>query len=231
MLPEFILERAQQLGLDIIAVTDHNSAENAGAVIHAAAGTGITVWPGMEVQSREEVHLLCLFDTLAQAIRWQEVVYASLPSLKNKPAVFGEQVILSIDGEPVGYNDRLLATSTLLTVEEVAQQVCAIGGACIPAHVDRPAYSILANLGFVPPGLAIHGVEISHLLSPKDARARFPHLAGYGLIASSDAHRLSEMRRRTTLRLAAPTVAELSLALAGRDDRGVWVDGTRTTAS
>jgi hypothetical protein len=229
MLPEFVLERAVELGLDIVAVTDHNSSENAAAMIHAATDTGIVVWPGMEVQSREEAHLLCLFDRLDQALAWQEIVYASLPRLKNKPAVFGEQVVLAPDGEPVGYNDRLLATSTFLSVEEVVQGVRGLGGLCLPAHVDRPMYSLIANLGFVPPELDIPGVEISHLLGPKEARSRYPQLARYGLIADSDAHRLSEMRRRTTLKLAHRTVAELALALAGIGDRGVWVDGVRST--
>jgi PHP family Zn ribbon phosphoesterase len=229
MLPELILERAQELRLDLVAVTDHNSAENAAAMLHMAAGTGIIVWPGMEVQSREEAHLLCLFDTLTQVARWQEIVYANLPPLKNKPAVFGEQVVLGPDGEPIGYNDRLLATSTFLAVEEVVQGVADLGGLCIPAHVDRPAYSLIANLGFIPSDLGIPGVEISHLLGPQEVRARFPQLVRYGLIADSDAHRLSEMRRRTTLKMVEPTVAELARALAGVGERGVWVDGVRSS--
>jgi hypothetical protein len=164
MLPDLIVARAQEEGLDLIAVTDHNSAENAAAVIRAGQGTGIVVWPGMEVQSREEVHLLCLFDTLEQALRWQETVYASLPPLKNRPEIFGEQVVLAADGEPIGYNERLLATSTSLSVEEVVRGVRALGGLCVPAHVDRPMYSIIANLGFIPADLDIPGVEISHPL-------------------------------------------------------------------
>jgi 3',5'-nucleoside bisphosphate phosphatase len=229
MLPEFIIERAGELGLDIIAVTDHNSCENAAAMIRAAEGTSIDVWPGMEVQSREEAHLLCLFDTLDQALAWQAVVYASLPPLKNRPSVFGEQVVLAADGEPMAYNDRLLATSTFLSVEEVVRGVSDLGGLCIPAHVDRPMYSIIANLGFIPPDLDIPGVEISHLLGAKEARVRFPQLARYGLIADGDAHRLNEMCRRSTLKMAHRTTAELALALAGVGDRGVWVDGVRAT--
>lgn len=228
MLPELILERAGELGLDLIAVTDHNSAENAAAMLHAAEDTAITVWPGMEVQTREEVHLLCLFDRLPQALAWQAVVYANLPPGRNKPAVFGEQVVLAEDGEPLSYNDRLLQTSTFLSVDEVATQVQGLGGLCIPAHVDRPVYSIIANLGFVPPELALPGVEISPLITARDARARFPQLARYGLIANGDAHRLCEMLRRTTLKLAHRTVAELALALAGEGERGVWVDGMRS---
>jgi PHP family Zn ribbon phosphoesterase len=228
MLPEFILERAQELGLNLIAVTDHNSAENAAAMLSTAKGAGITVLPGMEVQTREEVHLLCLFDTLEQVVDWQQVVYAHLPPLKNKDQVFGTQVVLDVDGEPVGTNDRLLATSVSLSVDQVVQRVRGLRGLCIPSHVDRPAYSLIANLGFIPPDLEVVGVEISHLVGPKEARARFPQLEHYSLVADGDAHRLKEMARRTTLKMAEPTVAEIALALAGEGDRGVWVDGIQS---
>ncbi len=231
MLPEFILEQAQELGLQIIAVTDHNSAENAAAVVNAARGTTVTVLPGMEVQTREEVHLLTLFDTLDQAVCWQEQVYANLPPLKNDEAVFGEQLLLDADGEPAGYLDRLLLTSTYFSVEDVVQRVCDLGGLCIPAHVDRTMYSIISNLGFVPPELDIVGVEISTNIGPVEVRERFPQLARYSLVANGDAHRLKEMVRRTTLKTEAPTVAELSLALAGAEGREVWVDGLRSGAT
>jgi PHP family Zn ribbon phosphoesterase len=209
----------------MIAAADHNSAENAAAMFIAAQGTGITVLPGMEVQTREEVHLLCLFDTLEQVALWQKEVYAHLPPLKNKEKVFGAQVVLDVTGEPVGYNERLLLTSASLSTEQVVQRVRELNGLCIPAHVDRPAYSVIANLGFIPPGLGIRGVEISHLVGPRTARARFPELEQYSLVASSDAHRLKDINRRTTFKVAAPTVAEISLALAGEGGRGVWVDG------
>ena len=231
MLPDFILEQAQELGLQIIAVTDHNSAENAAAVVNAARGTTVTVLPGMEVQTREEVHLLTLFDTLDQAVCWQEQVYTNLPPLKNDEAAFGEQLVLNADGEPADYLDRLLLTSTYFSVEDVVQRVCDLGGLCIPAHVDRTMYSIISNLGFVPPELDIVGVEISTNIGPVEARERFPQLARYSLVASGDAHRLKEMVRRTTLKMEAPTVAELSLALAGAEGREVWVDGLRSGAT
>jgi PHP family Zn ribbon phosphoesterase len=225
MLPEFIVERAQALGLNLVAVTDHNAAENVAAVIAAAEGTGITVLPGMEVQTREEVHVLCLFDTLEQALTWQGDVYGHLPRLKNKEEVFGTQIVLAPDGNPLGINDRLLLTSTGFSVEEVVQRVRRLEGLCIPAHVDRPAYSIIANLGFVPPDLAVAGVEISQLVGVEEARKRFPQLASLSLVGNSDAHRLKDMVRRTTFKMERATVAEVALALAGEGGRGVWVDG------
>ncbi len=224
MMPEFILERAQQLGLGLIAITDHNSAENVTVMLAAAQGTGVTVLPGMEVQTREEVHLLCLFDTLDQVTRWQEEVYAHLPPLKNKEDVFGVQVVLNVE-RGLNYNERLLLTSTSFSVEEVVQRVRNLNGLCIPAHVDRPAYSIIANLGFIPPDLGLTGVEISHLVSLKEARTRFPELERYSLVASSDAHRLKDMTVRTTFKMVEATIEELSLALAGEGGRALWVDG------
>jgi PHP family Zn ribbon phosphoesterase len=230
MLPELIVERAQELGLQIIAVTDHNSAENVAAVVNAAQHTGITVLPGMEVQTREEVHLLTLFDTLEQMASWQEQVYASLPPLVNDEALFGEQLVLDAAGEPLGYLERLLMTSTDFSVEDVVQLVQELDGLCVPAHVDRTMYSIIANLGFVPPELDVAGVEISTNIGPVEARERFPQLSRYSLVANGDAHRLREMVRRTTYRMAAPTVAEIGLTLAGVEAREVWVDGLRSGA-
>lgn len=231
MLPELIVRQAQELGLKIIAVADHNSAENAAAVINAARGTGVTVLPGIEVQTREEVHVLTLFDTLEQVTSWQEQVYNSLPPLKNDESSFGEQLMLDADGEPTGYLDRLLLTSTSFSVEEVVQRVVGLNGLCIPAHVDRTAYSIISNLGFIPPELDVVGVEISSNIGPVEARRRFPQLARYSLVANGDAHRLEEMGRRTTLKMAEATVAELSLALAGEGGREVWVDGVSSVRS
>ena len=225
MLPDLIVERAQALALNLIAVTDHNSAENAAAVINAAQGTEIVVLPGMEVQTREEVHVLCLFDTLEQALAWQGIVYGHLPRLKNKEETFGTQIVLDPRGDPIGLNGRLLLTSTHLSVEEVVRRVQQLEGLCIPAHVDRPAYSIIANLGFVPPDLGVAGVEISQLVGVEEARRRFPQLAGLSLVGNSDAHRLKDMVRRTTLKMERATVAEVALALAGEGGRGVWVDG------
>lgn len=225
MLPELIVERAQELGLGLVAVTDHNSAENSAAMLAAARETGIAVLPGMEVQTREEVHLLCLFDTLEQVTCWQREVYDHLPLLRNRDDVFGTQVVLDVSGAIVGRNDRLLMTSTSFTVEQAAHRVHGLDGVCIPAHVDRPAYSIIANLGFVPPGLDIVGVEISPNTGPVQAREDYPQLASYSLVAGGDAHRLGEVTRRMTLKMADASVAEISLALAGAHGRGAWIDG------
>lgn len=223
MIPPLIVAQARKLGLEAIAVTDHNSAENAESVMSAGAAAGLTVWPGMEVESREEVHLVCWFDTLEQDLAWQEIVYSRLPALSNPADKFGGQYVVDAEGEFVRENGRLLLTSTDMPVEEIVAEVRRLGGLCIPAHVDRPSYSLIANLGFVPPDLALEAVEVSQLTTPEDACRRFPQLAGYTVIVNGDAHRLSEMVSRTMIKVESLTIAELRLALAGRDERRVIV--------
>ena len=221
MIPPLIVRRACELGLGLIAVTDHNTAENVSAVCEAAEGTGVVVLPGMEVQTREEVHILCLFDTLAQVMDLQELVYAHLPALKNQESLFGAQYVVDKTGDLVRVNERLLLISTKLSVEELVAGVRERGGLPIAAHVDRPTYSLLSSLGFIPEGLALGAVEITHRISPEEARARFPELRQWPLVMSGDAHRLSEMRAGTFFCVQRPTVAELELALKGACGRMV----------
>ena len=219
MIPPLIVQRALQLGLAVIAVTDHNCAANARAVVGAARGTGLVVLSGMEVQTREEVHMLCLFDTPEQDDLWQDAVWAALPQIPNNDALFGEQYVVDSTGDYVYTEHRMLAASTSMSVEQVVAGVNALGGICIPAHVDRSSYSLLSNLGFVPPGLPIAGVELSHLTTPRKIVQLFPQLASYGMIMDGDAHRLAEMTALTEVELEAATVSELRLALAVQGGR------------
>jgi PHP family Zn ribbon phosphoesterase len=224
MIPPLIVQRALALHLDVIAITDHNSADNAGAVIDAAAalaGPDLTVLPGMEVTTREEAHMLCLFDTLEQVREWQETVHAALPQRQNNTKLFGEQYVVDATGKYIRTEERLLATATSLSVEHTVRHVNALGGICLPAHVDRPSYSILTSLGFIPPQLDIAGIEMSSLTSLKKTVKWGAVLDSWGVLVNSDAHRLNEMSARTQIRVAAPTVAEIRLALDGGNGRGL----------
>jgi len=223
MIPPLIVRRARELTLGIIAITDHNSAENVSAVIEAAQGTELTVLPGMEVQTREEVHLLCLFDTVEQVLDWQEVVYEHLPPMKNRAEVFGAQFVVDATGDFLHYNDRLLLTSASLSVEEVASGVEERAGLCIPAHVDRPSFSLLANLGFVPQGASFAAIEVTGHTSTRELRQRHQGLAEYAIIRSGDAHRLDEMINSTVLTIEQPTIAEIFMAFQSQKGRKVKV--------
>nr|MBC7246099.1 PHP domain-containing protein [Chloroflexota bacterium] len=226
MIPPLIVKRAGELALGIIAITDHNSAENVAAVMEAAQGFELRVLPGMEVQTKEEVHLLCLFDSLKQVLDWQDVVYAHLPPLRNNPEFFGPQFVVDATGDFVRYNEKLLSTATSLSVEEVVTGVVQRGGLCIAAHIDRPSFSLLANLGFVPPGVPFAAMEITRWANANELQHHHPSLVGYSFICSGDAHRLDEMCNLTILTLAEPTIAEISLALRGEQGRKVKVLAT-----
>ncbi len=214
MIPPLIVRRALELGLNLIAVTDHNAAANCAAVMQAAEGTGLVVLPGMELQTAEEVHMLCLFETLEQVLTWQGVVFDHLPDLPNDEAVFGGQYVVDRDGDYIRTEGRLLATSTDLTIEEAARRVTTLGGLPIPAHIDRPTFSLLANLGFVPPDLPVPALEIFRLTEPVALVPQHPEIEAYPLMRNSDAHQLSDMRPGILFPAAEPSFAALRFALA-----------------
>jgi PHP family Zn ribbon phosphoesterase len=193
MIPPLIVERALSAGLDLIAITDHNASANAGAVIDAARGTGLKVLPGIELQTREEVHLLCLFDTLEQLAAWQIEVDRTLPHLHNRAETLGEQFVVDAAGDFVRREERLLLVSANIVLENAVARVKALGGIAIPAHIDRPANGLIALLGFVPPLLSVAALEISPNVSRDAARARFHLPEDAALIRSSDAHWLDAL--------------------------------------
>jgi 3',5'-nucleoside bisphosphate phosphatase len=219
MIPPLIIAAAQEMGINVLGITDHNASANAAAVMEAAQGSGITVLPGMELQTQEEVHLLCLFDSMHQLQAWQAVVDAALPELQNRPEFFGEQFVVDATGDFVRREERLLLTSCSLTLEEACQQAAALGGLVIPAHVNRKAYGLIQTLGFIPGSLAVDGLEISRHLSPTEACQALPQLAGYPLVQNGDAHRLDELMGVNEFTVEAANVAELRLALHGQQGR------------
>jgi predicted metal-dependent phosphoesterase TrpH len=225
MTPPAIVARAVGLGIDILAVADHNTAENVPAMVMAARRTPLTIVPGLELQTREEVHVVCLFPDLETTLDWQEEVYRRLPDQKNREDLLGKQWVCDANGRMVGKMDRLLLTSAAISLDEAVAAVNARQGLAIPAHIDRPAYSILAHLGFVPGGIGIAACEVSNRVDLSQVRSRYPSLRDVSLIVSSDAHRLSELNgSRTRYLLARPELPEIGKALAGLEGRKVRVD-------
>jgi PHP family Zn ribbon phosphoesterase len=224
MIPPLLVQEALAKGVNLIAITDHNTTVNIEAVQKAARGTDLTVWPGMELQTVEEVHLLCLFDKLDQAAAWQQEVEIRLPPLKNNADYFGEQFVVDETGEFIRRETRLLLTSAKLSLTEAVTGVQRLGGLVIPAHVNRTAFSLIANLGFVPPNIPFDALEISRHITPEQAYNKFPQLKQYPLIQSGDVHYLHEFLGATVCQLAAPTIAELKLALHHQAGRSVIIN-------
>ncbi len=219
MIPPLIVQEALERAITLIAITDHNASANVAAVQAAAAGSGLTVLPGMELQTQEEVHVLCLFETLEQLLAWQEVVDRHLPALENNPDLFGEQFVVDASGDFICRDTRLLLTSSTLSIDVVFEQVQAMGGLVIPAHVDRKAFGLLTNLGFISPDWPLEALEVSRHLKPTEAVLKFPQLAGYPIIQGGDVHRLEEYMGVSEFNVAAPSLAELRLALRQQSGR------------
>jgi 3',5'-nucleoside bisphosphate phosphatase len=218
MIPPFIVATAIERGLDIIAITDHNSAENVEAVMQAAQGTSLKVLPGMECESVEGVHLVCLFSRVIDVLRMQEIVYEHLPDLPNKAETFGAQFVVDSEGEFIRYNERLLLIPTTLTIEEIVEHVKPLGGLVMPAHIDRKAYGIYGALGFLPDSPSFDVLEISRHITPDQARDKYPDIGIRKLFRSSDAHRLEEIGTGCTiLDLPTRTLEALKQAIANPD--------------
>jgi 3',5'-nucleoside bisphosphate phosphatase len=223
MIPPLVVAESIERGLGMIAITDHNSTANIRSVIKAAEGSDLRIFPGMELQTREEVHLLCLFDKMEQVDQLQALVDRHYPEMKNKPDFFGEQFIVDETGDFIKREDRLLITSVDISFEESVKEVHNLGGLAIPAHVNRKAYGLFANLGFIPQGLKVDALELSRHLSMADAQKFYPQVSGYPLLIGGDAHRLDEILGINEFNIQHRNIAEIKMALMGLDGRSVEI--------
>jgi PHP family Zn ribbon phosphoesterase len=220
MSPRRIVAEAVERGIDVIGIADHNSAENVVAVSRAA-GERITVLSGLEVTSREEVHVLALFDSPASALGLQALVYENLPG-ENDEETFGMQPIVNEHDEVEGFSPRLLIGATALPLEDIVDRIRRDGGLAIAAHVDREAFGIIAQLGFVPPALPLSALEVSGRKTRAEALALYSEGGRYPVIRSSDAHAPEEIgAATTTFVLDSPTCAEIGRGLKGELGRKV----------
>jgi hypothetical protein len=219
MIPPLIIEEALSKNINLIAVTDHNAIDNINAVIKAAVGTSITVMPGIELQTREEIHSLCLFDSLDQAAQFYKQIQNTFPDIKNNAEFFGEQFVVDETGEFIRREERLLITSSSLTLKEAWEKVIAFGGILIPAHVNRTTFGLLPVLGMVPTDIDLQIIEISCHTSFLQAINQYPQLSNYSLIQGGDAHTLEDIQGWNQFTILEPTIKEIMLALKGQSGR------------
>ncbi|HJX59948.1 MAG TPA: PHP domain-containing protein [Thermodesulfobacteriota bacterium] len=217
MSPESILTAAKKKGIDIIGICDHNSSENSPGVFNAAKRMPIKVLPGLEVTSREEVHVLALFDNLETALRLQEHVYENLPG-KNDEEAFGRQVIVNEKEEVEGFSDKLLIGATTIPLEEVIRLIHSWGGLAIASHIDREAFSLIGQLGFIPKNLALDALEISPRIPVEEAMKTYAY--DYPITCSSDAHSPDDIGKGYTIfLLEEASLAEIKKALKNEEGR------------
>jgi hypothetical protein len=224
MTPPAIVARALETGLAMIAVCDHNTGGNVGAV-KRAAGTRLAVIAGVELTSVEECHILGLFPGTAGAERAGAEATALLPGADDAYAsLFGEQLLLDAAGARVGVEPAALAAATTLSVERVVDLVHRHDGVAIAAHIDRRSFGVVGQLGLFPRDAGFDGLELSRHVRPDDPELERHAGLGLPMLHSSDSHFLHEIgAARTALRVAAPTFDELLLALRGADGRSLSV--------
>ncbi len=192
MTPNNIVNMAMLKELDVIAVTDHNTAGNLPPIFEIARRNGLNVVPGIEATTAEEVHVLCYFAELENCMAFSAEIYRHLPPIPNRPTYFGEQYYLNEEDEPVGAEPLLLISALDLSIDELASLCKSFGGICVPAHINRSANSLLNNLGFLPPGVPFAALEVAVTAPPPDDSI----VEGWRTLRSSDAHRLEDMLER-----------------------------------
>lgn len=218
MSPQRIVKTAKQKGLDIIGICDHNSSENVPGAKKSAEKEALHVIGGMEITSAEEVHILAVFDDDAALLTMQTLVYENLSGLNDEKR-FGDQVIANEHDEVLGFNEKLLIGTTDLPLAAIVRRVHELNGLAIASHIDREGFGIIGQLGFIPPGLLLDAVEISH----RGNIADFTDLS-FPIITSSDAHKLDDIGRKVTrFVMKDVTFEELKKALNGEDDRKVII--------
>ncbi|MGL4368763.1 MAG: PHP-associated domain-containing protein, partial [Spirochaetota bacterium] len=188
MSPSAIVKRSIEAGLGCIAVTDHNTALNCPALKKVCERRGLACLFGMEITSTEEVHLLALFDDCNAAVDMGDFIYKSLPDIPNDPEAFGDQVYVDEEENILGELDKYLGAGAQLTIDEIGDAVHSRGGLFIPSHVDRPLYSMISQLGFLPDG-NYDALEFSrHFMRRGEDIRKINTDDRYPVITNSDAH-------------------------------------------
>lgn len=219
MSPKAIAKKAKEMSIDILGVCDHNSAENVPAVMEAAADYEISILPGLEVTSSEEIHILALFDSVWAALRLQDVIYAHLPG-ENDEETFGMQVVVNKNDEVLHFNTRLLIGASTLSVDDLLNHIHALEGIAVASHIDRESFSLLGQLGFIPADIALDGLEVSSKLSYEQALTQYD--VRFPIVQSSDAHHPDDIGRSVThFYLEEGTAAEIRKAFLNLEGRMV----------
>ncbi len=219
MSPRVIVEKAREAGLDIIAVTDHNMAENTPYVKEAGDRSGLVVLAGMELQTREEIHVIAIFDDYDTAYALQLMVYDLLPPVANDVEFWGDQVVVDGEDNIVRSEERLLISSAGISIEDAVAWIKSHGGIAIASHIDSPTFSIISQLGFIPADIPFDALEIRDLEKAESFRP-FIKRKGLPFVTFSDAHYPGDIgKRRTYLTLDAPDCANIEGALRSMGER------------
>lgn len=194
MTPYNLVNMSKLLGLDIIALTDHNTCRNCEAAQKVGNEIGLTVIPGMELCTAEEVHVVCLFPDCESAVKFSDYIHTTMPPVNNRPDIFGEQLIMDERDNVIGSEDILLTLASSVSISNVCELVESYNGACYPAHIDRSSYSVLSNLGMITEDMGFNAVEMTADADREMLIKNHPILDGAAVFVDSDAHYLENLK-------------------------------------
>ena len=190
MTPNNIAGMAALKGLNILALTDHNTTKNCPAFFEACKRQGIIPIAGMELSTAEDIHLVCLFPELEDAMRFGDEIRERLMPINNRPEIFGNQLILDGEDEIIGEEERLLISATDLPIEDAVALARSFGAHVHPAHIDRTSNGIVAILGDVPPDYGFAVFELREKENMQKLSQTVEELNADSMIICSDAHHL-----------------------------------------
>ena len=193
MTPNNIVNMALLSELDMIALTDHNSCKNCRAAVALGKREGLCVVPGMELTTAEEIHVVCLFKSVEAAEAFSDYVARHSPPIRNKPEIFGEQLVLDDNDEEIGREERLLITASDIPVSNTLALARSFDGTAFPAHIDRSSYSVLSVLGVFPKEPGFLAAEITAQGDLGRLKREHPILNELILLRDSDAHYLENV--------------------------------------
>ena len=190
--PNNIAGMAVISGIDILALTDHNTSMNCPAFFEAAGRYGIIPIAGMELTTSEDIHMVCLFPTLDLAMAFDKEIRGHRTLIRNRKEIFGDQLILDGEDNVIGEEEHLLTVATDISSDDLPSLVKNMGGVCFPAHVDKSSNSMIATLGTIPDDPYFPAIEVKDLSRLEELRLKHP-IDGKVIVTSSDAHYLENI--------------------------------------
>ena len=216
MTPRAIVKAAVDAGLDLIAITDHNTAAMTPMFARVARDAGLAFLFGFELQTREDVHLLAYFDDEATCLAFSDEIYALLPGTYEDPYGLGEQIVMNAEENILRYEPKFLVNGLDISFADASRRIFELGGLAVPAHIDREFFSALSQMGKLPEGLESPIIEVRGKC--------IPEICGVGaVLRTSDAHSPERIGERSTgITVEVLTIAELRKAAAGMADARSW---------
>ena len=224
MSPINIVKRAKEQGLDFIGITDHNSTKQAKTTRDIGSKYGLPVFMGVEITTREEVHCLCFFDNDNALDEFQQYIEEHQPRFSYNPETLGYQVCVDENEQITEQIEYYLGVALEKGIDEICDKVHSLNGLFIPAHINRSRYSLISQLGFVPPDIKANALELFNRSSKDELLHKYSYLSRFSLMKNSDSHYLKQVGAYySSYNMNECTFEEFRMAIARINGRSVEI--------